>query len=185
MRQKTHTMLRNRIRLAAAAGALLWTAGTCLAQGDAAKPPTEAPKFFHLDFVVKELDAGKVINARHYSSITAAGDTGFCSCTMRSGNKVPVTTEGAAGAPVLTYIDVGVNIDCRAVKEIEGSLALNLTAEISNTANATHPPIIRQTKWSSNAVVPIGKPTVIFSADDLASKGQMQLELTATPIPLR
>jgi hypothetical protein len=31
-------------------------------------------------------------------------------------------------------------------------------------------------------IVPVGKPTVIFSSDDVASKGQMQLELTASPI---
>ena len=30
--------------------------------------------------------------------------------------------------------------------------------------------------------LPLGKPTVIFSSDDVASKGQMQLELTATPV---
>jgi hypothetical protein len=45
--------------------------------------------------------------------------------------------------------------------------------------------LIRQTKWSSNVIVPIGKPTVIFSSDDATTKGQMQLELTATAMPAR
>jgi hypothetical protein len=31
-------------------------------------------------------------------------------------------------------------------------------------------------------IVPLKKPTVIFSSDDLTTKHQMQLELTATPI---
>jgi hypothetical protein len=31
--------------------------------------------------------------------------------------------------------------------------------------------------------VPIRKPTVIFSSDDTTTKHQMQVELTATPIP--
>jgi hypothetical protein len=31
-------------------------------------------------------------------------------------------------------------------------------------------------------IVPLKKPTVVFSSDDVASKRQMQLELTATPI---
>jgi hypothetical protein len=32
-------------------------------------------------------------------------------------------------------------------------------------------------------IVPVKKPTVIFVSDDMSSKRQMQLELTATPIP--
>jgi hypothetical protein len=75
-----------------------------------------------------------------------------------------------------------VNIDCRAAKEIQGDLALNVSAEISTATTAQKQPLIRQTKWSSNVILPLGKPTVIFSSDDVASKGQMQLELTATPV---
>jgi len=36
-------------------------------------------------------------------------------------------------------------------------------------------------EWSSNVIVPIGKPTVIFSSDDVTTKGQMQLELSSSP----
>ena len=136
--------------------------------------------------MVKELDSGKVINARHYSTTTATGDSisGY-SCTIRTGNKVPVPSGGATGTSTFTYIDVGVNIDCRSAKEIDGSLAVSVAAEISNAATSSNPPLIRQTKWSSNVIVPIGKPTVIFSSDDVTSKGQMQLELTATAIGAR
>jgi hypothetical protein len=42
--------------------------------------------------------------------------------------------------------------------------------------------IIRQTSWDSNVTVPIGKPTIIFSADNSADKGKTELELTAVPI---
>jgi hypothetical protein len=44
------------------------------------------------------------------------------------------------------------------------------------------PPIIRQNRWGSHVLVPLKKPTVIFSSDDLTTKRQMQLEVTATPI---
>jgi hypothetical protein len=43
-------------------------------------------------------------------------------------------------------------------------------------------PVIRQVKWNAPVIVPLGKPTVIFSSDDPSSKRQMQLELTARPI---
>jgi hypothetical protein len=82
----------------------------------------------------------------------------------------------------VTYIDVGVSIDCRSARRIEGSLALAVTAEISDAATPSNSPLIRQTMCNANTIVPIGKPTVIFSSDDVASKGQMQLELAATPI---
>jgi len=168
------TTTRNKTRLAIACGAILLT-GICAAQGEDPKSSAEQPKYYHLDFAVKQLDSGKAIGARHYSATTAVGQKGV----IRTGNKVPVQ----AGSPTgLTFIDVGVNIDCTAAKEIEGNLPVNVTAEISSAATASNPPLIRQTKWSANVIVPIGKPTVIFSSDDVSTKGQMQLELTATPI---
>jgi hypothetical protein len=178
--------MRNKTKLAVACGAILLTTGICAAQGEGAKSAAEQPKYFHLDFVVKELESGKVINARHYSTTVATGDSAPYNCTMRTGSKVPVPTGTSGGNPTqFQYIDVGVNIDCRAAKEIDGSLAISVTAEISNAAASSNPPLIRQTKWSSNVIVPIGKPTVIFSSDDVTTKGQMQLELTATAITAR
>jgi len=177
--------MRNKTKLAVACGAILWTAGICAAQGEGAKSAAEQPKYFHLDFVVKELDSGKVVNARHYATTVATGDSAPYNCTIRTGNKVPVPTGGAIGAGQFTYIDVGVNIDCRAAKEIDGNLAISVTAEISSAATSSNPPLIRQTKWSSNVIVPSGKPTTIFSSDDVTTKGQMQLELTATAIAAR
>jgi hypothetical protein len=172
--------MRNKTKLAITCGAIILTAGICVGQGEGAKPPAEEPKYFHLDFVVKELEGRKVINARHYSTTAATADH---TCTIRSGNKVPVQTGGSGPESIqFTYIEVGVNIDCRSAKEIDGSLALSVTADISTAVNAAKQPMIRQTKWSSNVIVPIGNATVIFSSDDVASKGQMQLELTATPV---
>ena len=150
-------------------------AGTCFAQSG-----HEEPKYYHLDFVVKELESGKIINARSYSMTISTGDTGGFS--IRTGNKVPVPA-GSTGS--FTYVDVGVNIDCRLAKEVQDQLALYVAAEISNAATeppASNPPLIRQTKWSSNVIVPIRKPTTIFSSDDPTTKRQMQLELAAIPI---
>jgi hypothetical protein len=173
------TTKQNRAKLAAACGAILLTAGLCAAQGEEGKPAAESAKYFHLEFVVKDLDNGRAVSARHYSAAIATGDH---SCTIRSGNKVPIQAGGATG---ITYIDVGVSIDCRAPRQVEGGLTLGVTAEISSATTSSTQPMIRQTKWNSNVIVPIGKPTVIFSSDDVATKGQMQLELTATPIEAR
>ena len=43
-------------------------------------------------------------------------------------------------------------------------------------------PVIRQNRWSAVASVSLGKPTTLFSSDDIASKRRMEVELTATEI---
>jgi len=161
--------------------ALVMSTGSCLAQD--ALPP----KFYKLDFAVKEVDGGKVLNARTYSvEVSTEPERGTSpACVIRTGSKVPMMTAGAN--PQFTFIDVGVNIDCRAVREVSGGLTLGVNAEVSSALQepvtpTSLPPIIRQNRWSSTVLVPVKKPTVIFSSDDVASKRQMQLELTATPI---
>jgi len=156
----------------------LGMACACLAQSGS--PSAEATKFYRLDFVVKELESGKVVNARTYS--TSASTRENWACSVRTGNKVPIPTIQGPGTPQYTYIDVGVNVDCKGLREADGQLALTLTAEISSAVTATQPPMIRQTKWNADVIVPLKKPTTIFTSDDVTGKGQMQMELTATPI---
>lgn len=160
-------------RASAAIGLFTLLAGACYAQSD-------QPKFYHLDFAVQELDGGKVTNSRHYLTIISTTDTS--NSVIRTGSKVPMQTGGGPDNGVFTYVDVGVNIDCRSAKEIQGRLALNVAADISSAATTSRQPIIRQNKWGSNVVVRLGRPTVIFSSDDVTNKSQMRLELTATPI---
>jgi hypothetical protein len=163
--------------------ALAMAAGTAFAQSQEAPKTSEGPKFYKLEFVVKEVEGGKVLNARSYS-MTVAADA---PASIRAGNRVSVHTGGG-----FQYLDVGVNTDCRNFKEVQRELSLSVTAEISSvpsepaapaiTAAPATAPTVRQNKWSSAAIVPLKKPTLIFSSDDLISKRQMQLELTATPI---
>jgi hypothetical protein len=158
-------------------------AGTCLAQAEKSKEQQQ--KFYHLDFVVKEVADGKVINARNYSIIISTGRSGPGD-SIRTGNKVPAQT-GNPSPNAYDYIDVGVNIDCRDAREVESQLALNVAAELSNlapgqTATSGSLPLLRQNKWRSDVILPLRKPTVIFSSDDPTSTHRMQVELTATPI---
>ncbi len=160
---------------------LALVAGACLAE-DAA--PT---KFYKLDFVVKEVEGAKLLNARTYSVVVSTKSAApFASVVIRTGSKVPVPTQSAAPS-TYNYLDVGVNIDCHEVREMQNGLSLQVEAEISSVlqesaAPYATPPTVRQNKWSSTVIVPLKKPTMVFSSDDATSKHQMQLELTATPI---
>jgi len=154
-------------------------ASGCAAQGqtEPAKTPTapnvEEQKFFHFEFVVKELDGAKVVNSRSYSMNVATGNDGSM---IRSGNKVPDGNN---------YLDVGTNIDCSGVREVGSELSTRISVDISNTVTdpgSSGRPVIRQVRWNSRVLIPVGKPTVIFSSDDPASTHQMQLQVTASPI---
>lgn len=159
---------------------------------DVPRVPETPAHFYHLEFVVQETGAdGKPTNSRTYSGTvsTSRTDRGF---SMRTGSRVPVATGGASANSTVQpapfqYIDVGVNIDARDAQEQSDKLALNLIADISSLANSASPvqgaaPVIRQNRWQAAALVPIGKPTVVFTSDVLDSKGGMQVVVTVTPV---
>ena len=152
----------------------------------------EGTKFYRLDFVLKELDENKVVSQKTYSTFMSADERWQKAALIRVGVKVPYQV--AVGN--FNYADVGVNIDCQRLQEINGQLVVQVSAEISSlpapgvvVAGSTPPEsaaplamVVRQNRWNSVAVVAIGKATTLFSSDDLNSKRKLQLELTATPI---
>ena len=151
----------------------------------------EGIKFYRLDFVVKELDDNKVVSQKAYST-SMSTDERQKAALIRSGTKAPYQS----GAGQYNYLDVGVNIDCQRIQEVNGQLVVQVSADITNlpapsgvgagstTGEGTVPgmPPVRQNRWNSVAVVAIGKATTLFSSDDLNTKRKLQLELTATPI---
>ena len=149
-------------------------AATCGAQNP------DGTKFYKLDFTVKDMEGARPMSSRTYSMVAT---TDGPNSSVRAGSKVPIPASPGS-TQQFTFIELGVNIDCRLIKEVQNELSLNITAEISSTGEATGPAslIIRQNKWSSSVIVPLRKPTLIFSSDDVTTKRQIQLELTATPI---
>ena len=147
-----------------------------LAQGDKpAEPPT---RYYKLDFVVKEVEGGKTVNSRAYTT-TISTERG-ARTSIRTGSRIPAPT-GKEGS--FTYLDMGVSFDCGQAKVTGNELAINVTADITSVADpSSTPPVIRTNRWSGDVLVPVSKATVVFSSEDANSKRQMQLEMTATPI---
>jgi hypothetical protein len=159
-------------------------AGALLAQGDKSAAPAAEPEYFRMDFVVKEIQDGKVVNSRSYSLVTLA--SGKDRGSVRAGTKMPVQT-GSPQSPAFQYVDVGVNIDCNSVQRLQNRLTMYVSAELSTVAppqdkGVSMPQPIRSNRWNSPVIVPIGKSTLLFSSDDLASTRTLQLEVTATPV---
>lgn len=154
---------------------------------DTAAARAQGGPFYHLDFVVKDVDGNKVINSRSYSTSIQNGHN-----SIRAGARVPVpigtynTGSSMAGQFQFQLLDVGANFDCGDAKEVEGKLQLRVKAELSSFVEqpgaVKAQPVVRQNKWDADVIVPLGKPTTIFSSDDVSSKSKIQVELTATLI---
>ena len=162
---------------------LALTAGSArlFAQQDTQKSSNPAPQFYRLLFTVQEVDSsGKITNNRVYSTSIADDHNPE---QIRTGTRVPIKTNDKGE---IQYLDIGVNIDCNDAHEMDGKLALGVTAEISSlameTGNSNTTPVVRENHWQASVLVPLGKPSVIFSSDDLQGKGKVQMELTATRI---
>ena len=149
--------------------------------------PAEPVHYYHFDFVVEELDqAGKVVNSRSYST-TVSTEPHYLT-SIRTGSRVPVITGSGGGSTQFQYIDLGVQLDVRDVHEVGQKLAFDLTANLNGESSTPppdpnlHEPVIRQNKWGSRVLIPIGKRAVVFTSDSLDSKGSTRVAVTATPV---
>ena len=164
------------------------SAGVAAAQSSST-PPAGPLKYYKADFVVKEVDAsGHIVNSRAYSTVLLTDNTGGPPKEIRSGDRIPISTgTDEKGNSAFQYIDIGVNIDCRFVHEVDQKLAASVTAEVSSVPGSTKidstlEPLIRQFKWNADVLIAPGVSTTIFSSDDVGSKSKIQVEMTAAPI---
>lgn len=187
-----------RMRLFVVLSALLLTGCVCHAQnkkdevGDKpAQTEVSNRQHYQVVFVVQEVEGGKVINARRYITYMTYGPA--TAGSIRTGSKVPIatgpfSTDGKAGVETqYTYVDLGFEVDYRNVYLAGDRMSLYVIADLSSadappSDGRIRQPTIRQNKWSSEVTVDLGKPTVIFSSDDMDSKRTMQVELTVTPV---
>ena len=136
----------------------------------------EPDKFFRLQFVVKEVEGSKVLNSRTCTAIVAASRSG----SIRNGSKVQVQN-----GPSYQIVNIGIDFDYGQVKESAAGLTMALKVDVSSIPQdlpSNTPPVIRNNQWNSTITIPVNKPTVVFSSDDLTTKHTMQVELTATPV---
>ena len=146
--------------------ALICLTGVLPAQTKASDETTSRPKFYRLDFVVQEVEGGKVMNERSYSMIASTESQTIYGPATKS-----PSPSGSAHRDPITYAGVGVNIDCSAIQENANELAFDVSADVSSMpVSACRPRIARRTQvlWSArtagapSVVTPLRKPTVIF-----------------------
>jgi hypothetical protein len=134
---------------------------------------------YRLEFSLREVEDSKRLNARSYTMLVDEDVWG----RIRVASRVPVAT----GKEQFQYVDVGVNIDCR-IRERESHLLLEATIEISSFVSPEQPaavpssPVMRTVRSQISAAIPPGKPTLISTADDTATKHRYEVEVTAAKV---
>jgi hypothetical protein len=148
--------------------------------GVAQKPDQpEDMRVFKLDVVVREVEAGKVVSSRNYSvSLAQSSQT---DASLRTGDRVPIpgSKEGQ-----FSFLEAGTSIDFHYMQIRGNDLIIRVTADISSIVPSPNPsmPVVNTTRWNAPVIVPLRKPTIVFSSDSASTKRQMQLEITATPL---
>jgi hypothetical protein len=166
---------------------------TCLAQDQtkkeesAVKPTDKGPTIaYKLDYKVFELEDGKRINQRDFTSLATATEHGGPMSQLRIGTRVPVSTPGEKP----NYLDVGFNVNSSIGSEPGGKISASIRMELSSFAvpeqnadpRSASMPVLRNSNFAIWTVLTPGKPQIIASIDDINSKKRMQVEVTATRI---
>lgn len=143
------------------------------------KPPEKGVESYHLDFAVIELEDGKKINTRQYSTYLNTND----SSEIKIGTRIPVEEKEGQ----IQYLDVGTDISAR-ITENRGQSELTVRAELSSFAlpeqadKQNAHPVLRQLRIGGVTMLPLGKPIIIGSVDDPTSKREFQLQVTVTKL---
>ncbi len=153
---------------------------------DEGKKPAEVRTlhYYRLDYVIRELQDRKIVNARTYSVIVA--DNG-AQVTQKSGARLPVQTGNGA----LQYLDVGVQLRIRVRLEsdhptlasaIEFSSPALPGEGVTSAGYAKEQPVLRTTNVDTYAPIILGKPLVIATMDDPSLPRRFEIEVTPTQL---
>ncbi|HEV2448153.1 MAG TPA: hypothetical protein VGS58_19615 [Candidatus Sulfopaludibacter sp.] len=148
--------------------------------------PTDVYK---VELTMRDATDASAKSGRHYTILVDIRGAG----TFKIGNREPVAsgsfmpgTGGTGVNPLVntqyTYIDTGVNIECR-LEPADAKLQLRADIDISSVMQqktAVPNPAIGQLKLAVNALVVPGKRTVIASVDDPVTNRKFDVEALVT-----
>ena len=137
------------------------------------------PAVYKIAFSVVEVQNGQRSNVRNYSMFVSANARPH---STRVGNRVPVPSKDGS----FQYMDVGMNINCSIMAEKADAINIDFNFDLSSLVvpdtNAIDRPIVRQVRQDGVAELPLGKTTVIASADDINTTRTIVVEATATKV---
>ncbi len=144
---------------------------------------------FQVEFRINDSADASGKSIRRYAFLLDSNGRG----NFRIGQRVPYATgsfqqqQGQGGSTQFQYVDVGVNIDCRA--RMSGS-KVALRAEIDITSllptDKVQPPLaplIASARVSVDSLLVPGKPSSIATVDDPVTQRRMDITAVVNPIP--
>jgi len=148
----------------------------------------QLPEVYKVELTMRDATDASAKGGRHYTILIDTHGSG----TFKLGSREPVasgTFQPSTGgsSPVstqYTYVDTGVNIDCR-LEQTDAKLQLRADIDISSILPQKTPapnPVIGQLKLSVTALVVPGKKTVIASIDDPVSNRKFDVEALVTKV---
>jgi len=161
---------------------------------DAQQDKAAEPAVYKVEFAIRDGSQAAAQAGRRYTILVGANEKGF----FNVGDKVPYATSsfqpgvGSAGPQPLmqyTYLDTGVNIECR-VAELNGKIMLNAQLDISAihqhdkpaAMNPPNPTVAAIRLGVIRALMSPGKPTQIVSMDDPVTMKKFDVEATVTKL---
>jgi hypothetical protein len=136
---------------------------------------------FKVEYRIRDASDPAAKAGRRYTMLLDTTGRG----SFHVGDRVPV----ASGQNQFSYVDVGVNIDTTLREPsnesrlmLVSSLDMSTIVEHKQPAGSSVPanPTIAQTRIQVNALVPMGKPTVVASIDDPATQHRLDVEVLIT-----
>jgi hypothetical protein len=152
------------------------------------KPVASPSAHYKLTYRLLEVGAdGKITNSRTYVAMVGTGQGEHELSKIRSGDRTPIPVSKSGGNTEFQYQSVGTDIDTLNPQIQDRQLSLHVSAASSSVGKPApggipDQPVLRETRWESNVVVTLDKPTIIFSSDNVSDTGKTELELTATEI---
>lgn len=147
---------------------------------------------YRLDYTIKELEDGRVVNTRNYSiNMLSSEERGRSFGEAKTGTRVPISTGVSKdGGTSIQYLDVGINISSQLYVTETSNLLLSGLVEISTLAapsdvagsSSVGAPVIRQIRCNTTGEVVAGKANQIASLDDPISKHRFVIEVTPTKL---
>ena len=147
----------------------------------APEQPPAPVHVYRVKYVISELAEGKVINKRAYTLLALEA--------RRSSYRVQGTVPYQMRNGSINYPAMRVSIDATVMRgtssraEVVSSISLSSFVPADQPDQAKGYAIDRSESANLDAMVPLGKPTVIGTMDDVVTLHQFQVEVTVTLLP--
>lgn len=157
----------------------------CLSLFGQEKPPEAAGTTFQVEFRINDSADTSGKSTRRYAFLLDSHGRG----NFRIGQRVPYSQQGPGGSTQFQYLDVGVNIDCRARmsgQKVALHAELDITSLLPASDKISPPPpapLTASARVNVDSLLVPGKPASIATVDDPVTQRRMDVTAVVNAVP--